>query len=255
LPTRPTGGPQKLAKIETLSENLIDKSAVYLPERVIRAPHRKPQTQGSERVNAAWREAVKPILTTVLAEPDLRAVERVWRPEHCEALEAVAEALDQVWATAVPAADETTLVLRVAGLPSVTAALVADVADRSAATAREPVPLTGELLRFTGVAICAGTHNAVTCGRLRHELEGVPEVPDEGMVRLLGTGYARALTASTAEMTIHDFLDGLGAQPDRVRIAEPPEPVPDAPIGPIGQSRAAVAGVGDAPPQAVTFGR
>jgi hypothetical protein len=263
VPTQPSGD---APRIETLSENLEDKSATYLAERIISTPQREEQTETTKeptraeqteiaaRTNRAWRDAVAPILSTVLIGADRRAVEQAWQPEHCEALEAVAEALDAVWATAVPMADETTVALRVVGLPAVNAALVVDVADRSTATAREPIALTGELLRFTGVVVCAGTHNAVTCGRLRHELEGVPEVPDEGLVRLLETGFARALTASMSEMTIEDFLGEPGAPPERVRVEAEVGPMPEVPTGPIRESLVATAPPVDGPSSPAIFG-
>ncbi|MFG3299374.1 hypothetical protein ACGFZT_11310 [Micromonospora chersina] len=249
VPTQPSGGP---LRIETVSENVQDKSATCLPARVADAPHRDEETEASERTNAAWQRTVGPIVSTVLTEADRDAVERAWRPEHCETLEAVAEALDEAWATAVPMADETTVALRVAGLPAVTAGLVATVAARW--TGREPIALTGELLRFTGAAICAETRNAVTCGRLRHELGTVTDVPDEGMVGLLETGFARALTATTSGITVGDLLGRLDAQPERVRVQDGVEEVAEAPAGPIGLSLAATAGVVDGPSSTAIFG-
>ncbi|MFG3329247.1 hypothetical protein [Micromonospora chersina] len=249
MPTQPSGGP---LRIETVSENVQDKSATCLPARVADAPHRDEETEASERTNAAWQRTVGPIVSTVLTEADRDAVERAWRPEHCETLEAVAEALDEAWATAVPMADETTVALRVAGLPAVTAGLVATVAARW--TGREPIALTGELLRFTGAAICAETRNAVTCGRLRHELGTVTDVPDEGMVGLLETGFARALTATTSGITVGDLLGRLDAQPERVRVQDGVEEVAEAPAGPIGLSLAATAGVVDGPSSTAIFG-
>ncbi|MFG2109937.1 hypothetical protein [Micromonospora chersina] len=249
VPTWPSGDP---LHIETVSENVQDKSASHLPDRVAGAPHREEETEVSERANTAWQRAMAPIVSTLLTEADRDAVEHSWRPEHCEALEAVAEAFDDVWATAVPTADETTVALRVVGLPAVTAGLVATVAARW--TGHEPIALTGELLRFTGVAICAETRNAVTCGRLRQELETVTDVPDEGMVRLLETGIARALTATTSGITVGQFLSRPDAQPERVRIQDDVESVAEAPAGPIGRSRTATAGVIDGPSSTAIFG-
>jgi hypothetical protein len=247
-PTRPSGG---TPRIETLSENVEDRSGAYLPECPINEPQREEKTEVTERANNAWREAVAPVAAMILAEEERHAVERAWQPEHCEVLEAVAEALDNVWTTAVPLADETTIALRVVDLPAVAAALIVDVADRSTATAREPVALTGELLRF-GIVICADSGNAVTCGRLRHELEAVLDVPDEGMVRLLGTGFAGALTASTSELTIHDLLGDLDPHPEPVRVVE--EPPAEVRLGPIGRSRVVTASAVDGPSSTATFG-
>ncbi|GHJ54088.1 hypothetical protein Nm8I071_33950 [Nonomuraea sp. TT08I-71] len=249
VPTQPSGG---TLRIETLCEDVQDKAARHLPERVPAAPHRGEATEVSERVNAAWQGAVAPIVPTVLAEADRDAVERAWRPEHCEALEAVAEALDEVWTTVAPMADETTVALRVVGLPTVTAGLVATVAARW--SGREPIALTGELLRFTGVAICAGTRNAVACGRLRHEVETVTDVPDDGMIGLLETGFVRALTATTSGITVGEFLRGPDTQPERVRIQDDVEPVAETPAGPIGRSRIVTAEVLDGPSSTAIFG-
>ncbi|MEU5530804.1 hypothetical protein ABZ744_28105 [Micromonospora chersina] len=249
VPTQPSGG---TLRIETLCEDVQDRSASHLPERVPAAPHREVETEVSQRADAAWQRAVAPIMSTVLAEADRDAVERAWRPEHCETLEAVAEALDEVWTTVAPTADETTVALRVVGLPAVTAGLVATVAARW--TGREPIALTGELLRFTGVAICAGTRNAVTCGRLRHELETVTDVPDDGMVGLLETGFARALTATMSGITVGEFLGDLDTQPERVRIQDDVESVAEAPAGPIARSRTVTAEVLDGPSSTAIFG-
>jgi hypothetical protein len=250
----PTGPSDGALRIETLSENVADKSAIYLPERIVSARHRLEWSEVTEQINVAWRKAVAPILSGVLAEADRHAVAQAWRPEHCEALEAIAEALDDVWATAVSMADETTVAIRVVGLPAVTAALIVDVVDRATVTAREPITLTGELLRFTGVAICADTLNAVTCGRLRRELEAVPEVPDAAVMLRLETRFARALTASPSEITIHEFLNGPAAQPERVGVEPEYESLPEAPRGPIGASIAATAPAVDAPTQTAIFG-
>ena len=251
MPTRPSDGP---LRIETISENVEDKSASYLPEHVASTPHWEQPTEVNERTNVAWRNAVVPIVSTIFDMADLRTLEHAWQPDHCEALEAVAAALDNVWTIAVPTADETVIALRVVGLPDLVAALVVNVADRSAATAREPIALTGELLRFTGISFCAATQHAVTCGQLRHEFDTVPEVADEGLVQLLDTGFTRALTASTSAITISDLLGVLHPEPDRIRVEFEIEEPGKAPIGPIEQSRVVTAGSLDGPSTAAIFG-
>ena len=250
MPTHPSGG---APRIETLIENVADKSASYLPGRIVKTPHREEETPVTARINVAWREATAPIVSTVLGEEDWHAVEHVWQPEHCESLEAVATALDDVWASAVPMAEVTTVVLRVVGLAALVAALVVEVVERSVKTAYEPIPLTGELLRLTGIAICGGTENAVTCGRLRQELEAVTEVPDQRMVRLLEGGLRRALTATTSDITINDFLRRLDTP--RVQMPDEVEPPMEEPTGPIGRSRVATAKAVDGPSRVAAFGQ
>lgn len=253
VPTHPSGAQPR---IETLSEDLSDKSAAYLPERIIGTAHHEPPTEATERTNLAWREAVEPIATAVFGETDWQVVERLWQPRHGEALEAVAEAFDEVWTSVVPMADESTVILRVAGLDPIAAGLALHVTERSAKTDREPIPLTGEVIRYIAVICDAGTEHAVMSGWLRYELEGVPEVPDKGVVRLLGTELPKALTATPSELsldlTIDTFLPGLHRQYERVTIeAEPPI---ETPGGPIKLTQSVTAGAFDGPSSAATFG-
>ena len=75
------------------------------------------------------------------------------------------------------------------------------------------------------------------------------------MVQGLETAFARALPASSSAVTIAEFLDGVEAQRERVRVgveAETPQRPPD---GPIGRSRVATLGALDGPSGPAVFGR
>jgi hypothetical protein len=88
------------------------------------------------------------------------AVRPAWRGEYCDILTAVAEALDQIWATIRGGTSLTCrVVVRLQGLPEIVRVLVAEVTARSTAVCdRSPLPALADHLRQAGVVTCAATH-------------------------------------------------------------------------------------------------
>lgn len=249
IPIRPSGGP---SRVETLSEDVGDTSAMYHAEHIVQTPRREATTETTKRINAAWRRAVEPIVSAGLGEEDWRAIDRVWQAELCEWVEAVAAALDDVWASTVPMAESTRVVLHLPGLPAVVAALLLRVAQRSLTTVHEPVAMTGSRLRSAGIACCAATGRALTCGRLRHEIETVSENPDPGVLRVISERLDRALVPVTPEFGVADHLQRLAARPHRPTVRT--ESSVGSSACPMGSSLAAIARSTEVPQRVAIFG-
>ncbi|WP_412741893.1 hypothetical protein [Krasilnikovia sp. MM14-A1004] len=225
--TRPDG---ERPRVESLRENVRDKSASYLEPRVIAAP--RETVESPDRFDATWRAAVQESFSEVLDAEDEGILRETMGPEQCEVLDALAAALDEVWRTVAPESEETEVVLRIVGIEPALGALVAIVVERVVSRGREPGALIGETLRFTGIAICTTTENTMLCRCVRVETEltpgGAPEV-----MRQVQARFAE-ITAVSTDMTIGDLLETPGRHPERVGVArtEPgPEHVEDADAG------------------------
>jgi hypothetical protein len=251
IPIWPSGGPPR---VETLSEDVGDMSAEYRPERIVQTPRREAMTDTdtdpTKLINSAWREAVEPIVSAGLGEEDWRAIDAVWQAELCEWVEAIAAALDDVWESTVPMVKSTRVVLNLPALPAAVATLIVKVVQRSVVTVRTPAPMTGAQLRSVGIACCAGTGRALTCGRLHRELETISENPDPGVLRVIAERLDRPST--TIEVSIADYLQRLATRPHRPvdRIESPV----DERAGPLKRSRTVTARVIDGPKNTAIFG-
>jgi hypothetical protein len=211
------------ARIESLHENVQDKSASYLEPTFVAAPRARVSSEKSRRADEVWRERVSPVVGDVLAEPDRQLLEESWQPESCEVLDAVAEALGDVWRVIVPGSMETEVVLRIVGYSPAVAALIVITVERTVLGGSGPGGGPGEMLRFTGIAICAITGNISACHCVRVQMKLTGADARQVLARLTGD-WVPALTATDEAPTVSRLFEGLDTVRAGVRV---PLPVPD----------------------------
>ncbi|MGI5238819.1 hypothetical protein [Dactylosporangium sp. CA-139066] len=246
----PSGGP---ARVQTLSEDRRDKSAVLRPERVIDPAGHVAVAGAAAEINAAWQRAMEPAATALLGGSPERLLAQAWQPVHCATLRVVGEALDDVWTNVVPEAEASTVVVRLGGLPALAAMITADVVRRTSASGPSPAALTGELLRFSGITVCAATAGAAACDTLRGVCGSVTAVPEQRLLRTLTADFVPALGATESGLTLQDILAGGDSAPDYAHLVPQQEPRPPA-SGPLERSIVATAVPVDGPSTRAIFG-
>jgi hypothetical protein len=173
---------------------------------------------------------------------DWKFLGKMWRPELCATIEALATAIDTMWALITPTAR---VVIRLAGLPAAAASVLASVvAQLTAQTGNTPVASLGRALRQVGVVACAGTANITSCGPARGLLGELPEHPTEQTAEQLGA--PRAIAALAAAVTAPQPLP-----PGPIIRRDTPQP---AARGGLHESRLALLALGEAPARIATFG-
>lgn len=198
----------------------------------IEPPDGAVEPGGGRMDTLAWQQEVISSGTADWAFLDKR-----WRPEHCATIEVLATAIDTLWALITPMAR---VVIRLAGLPSAVAAVLAEVVAQAEG---RPVASLSRALREVGVVACVGTGNITSCGPARRLLGELTEYPEEQAAEQLGA--PRAIAALAAAVTAPRPLP---------HEPTPPDTSPPTPRGGLHKSRLALLTLGEAPAQVATFG-
>ncbi|GAA2879896.1 hypothetical protein Acy02nite_26620 [Actinoplanes cyaneus] len=176
----------------------------------------------AESTAAAWRTVAEPLVAERLGAGNWELISKSWRPSDCASMDTVAAALDEAWATAVPGAGGTTLIVDLGGIPAVPAQMMAATVTGWLSTRHGgSIAALGERLRALGTLCCAGSGIAAWCAPL-------PDVLGHGALDPPAPAELAAIVRAVPEMTSVDL-------PARVLRARPavPDPPPDPPVGPV----------------------
>jgi len=143
------------------------------------------------------------------------------------------------------------IVIRLAGLPTTIAPMLAEVVEKSLAHDELlPIAALGRSLRALGALTCASTAGIASCLSARHLLGTIPIYPNPQVAELMGVERSIAALIST----IAGLPAGLREAP--TPAPEPPVPAtqPEAPISGLRGIRKTLPQLGAAPGRPATFG-
>ncbi|MFD1044800.1 hypothetical protein ACFQ1S_03895, partial [Kibdelosporangium lantanae] len=135
--------------------------------KCLSTPSTSPPGSASQRTAVEWQGVVEPLVTNRIGAGNWQLVSDAWQPVHCSSLDAVADALDDIWATQLADVGRTVVTVDFSGLPAIPAALLVETALPWLTVGHVPsiAEFGGHLHTFAAIC-CAARGLAAGCAPL-----------------------------------------------------------------------------------------